>query len=464
MTAEDNFEPVAKVTTMPWPGNAEGEAKFTRPTMARFIVEDGDLPEIKEKASEALEAAGFPKTDRGKAEAICAFARRAMNYVSDAPMRESVYRPRYLLCVKGAKLCVKIGDCSNMNCALGALMRAAGLDVKVQGIEYGGGAQDHVNIVVYLADERKWAEADATTSAPVGSSSPGRKILYDPHDPKVTGAGVAGGVFIGAGRPMQALSMAQVLFGRDVQPVGRIGAGLVTPGDILAYRGAWNQYVLDTVGVSSSCAQAYLSLAAQKQASDPTTAATLRGIGTAMQTASDKLLADWNVWAGVSSSTIVLQGAAILQQQQGAVLEAGTVRDSVTKGTLTCTPTYVNSAGQTVTWAPGVDPSLQVQIISRIEGLGILASGLLQILVESSAVSLEAVGSAGQWAAQHVASTGSWLLSPWTWAIAGTLVFGTIGVVVWKSGDVARLVSAGYGHAMEHPKLRRRRRRRKMAA
>jgi len=212
-----NFEPVAKVTTVPWPGNAEGEAVYTRPTMAKFIVEDGDLPEMKEKASEALEAAGFPKTDRGKVEAILAFARSAMSYVPDSPMRQTCYRPRYMVCAQGAKLCVRIGNCVNMNCALGALLRAAGFDVKVQGIEYGGGAQDHVNILVRLPDEGgKWYEADATTGAAVGYVSPGKKHVYDPLNPAIAGAGAAGAAFIGAGKAMQTVSMNDALFGRAV--------------------------------------------------------------------------------------------------------------------------------------------------------------------------------------------------------------------------------------------------------
>lgn len=201
---EAQFTPQTDLNVQPWPGNDEGEAVFTRPTMARFILEDGDLPEIKEKASLALEAAGFPKTDRGKAEAISAFARSAMSYVNDPPMRQSCYRPRYMLCAKGASVCVKLGNCVNMNCALGALLRSAGFDVKVQGIHYGPGIQDHVNVVALLRDEgNKWVECDATTTKPVGYVSSGTKVLCDPLDPKVTGFGVAGGKFVErAGRGM----------------------------------------------------------------------------------------------------------------------------------------------------------------------------------------------------------------------------------------------------------------------
>jgi len=443
-----NFEPVAKVTTVPWPGNAEGEAVYTRPTMAKFIVEDGDLPEMKEKASEALEAAGFPKTDRGKVEAILAFARNVMSYVPDSPMRQTCYRPRYMVCAQGAKLCVRIGNCVNMNCALGALLRAAGFDVKVQGIEYGGGAQDHVNILVKLPDERNlWAEADATTNAPVGYVSLGRKLVYDPLNPAVTGAGVAGGAFIGAGRPMEAITTREALFGRS------IGAGLVTPGDILAYRAAWDQYVTDTCRVAIDCGTVF-----QNQAGS----ATLNALGTQYIADGNNLLAKWNKWSTLSSSSLVLQGATVLQDFQQTVLECGAERATLIAGPVPCSLSYVNPQGVVVAAAPGADPSLQVQIIARIEGLGLLASGILQILVQGAGDVLVAAGSATQYAAKLAGSTASWILSPWTWAIAGTLLVGTVVVVVYNADKVAKIASSVAPFAAEPRKLRRRRKRRKI--
>ena len=176
-------------------------------------------------------------------EAILAFARSAMNYTPDPAMRQTCYRPRYMLCAQGAKLCVKIGNCVNMNCALGALLRAAGFDVKVQGIEYGGGAQDHVNILVKLVDERsKWAEADATTNAPVGNVSPGRKLVYDPLNPAVTGAGVAGGAFIGAGRPMEIVTTHEAIFGRQIG-AGINAVGAHTVHEVVDLANAWDYFV-----------------------------------------------------------------------------------------------------------------------------------------------------------------------------------------------------------------------------
>lgn len=229
-TAEPNFDPVADVDRHPWPGNTKGTHTMTYPTMCRFIVEDGDLPEIKEIASAALEAAGWPVTDRGRTEALTAHVRKVCKYIPDPPFRETVYRPRYLLCVKGAKLCVRIGDCSNMNCALGALCRAAGMDVKVQGIDYGSSGLHHVNLVVRLADEGgRWAEADATTDKPVGNVSPGKKSLFDPHDPSMwpganRGSFIgAAGAFVGAGEArMQAIDPALQL----------VGAGAVWASDV----------------------------------------------------------------------------------------------------------------------------------------------------------------------------------------------------------------------------------------
>ena len=485
MTASDpNFEPVARVTTVPWPGNAEGEAVYTRPTMAKFIVEDGDLPEMKEKASEALEAAGFPKTDRGKVEAILAFARNVMSYVPDSPMRQTCYRPRYMVCAQGAKLCVRIGNCVNMNCALGALLRAAGFDVKVQGIEYGGGAQDHVNILVRLPDEGgKWYEADATTNAAVGYVSPGKKHVYDPLNPAIAGAGAAG-AFIGAGKAMQTVSMNDALFGRAV------GAGVTTPTDVLSYRALWNDYVLQTVcallvqnwactqlaagqglttidltspllkfpGSPNVCVDSWGQGIQGAQIFDtsifaiqPPLPAQLTAYGQASQTRALAILTEWNIYAGWTDSQIVEQAGAILQSYQDTVRQVGTVeRPSLVKA----------SAGLAAAIAQGPSYDAQAQLIANIEGASILAHGVMKIAQIGADGAIEGFAALGQ--------KTSWILSPWTWGIAASLLVGTVVVVAYNSDKVARLVSAGYGHAAEatkHPtrrKLRRSRRRRKM--
>jgi hypothetical protein len=216
-----------------------------------------------------------------------------------------------------------------------------------------------------------------------------------------------------------------------------MGLGVVTPGDVIAYRTAWNRYVMDTVASANSCASAYQAVAAKQ--TDASTKALLTSIGQATQKDSDALLAQWNVYAGKSDAFIVLEASNILQSYQETVMSAGRTRENITTGSLMCALTYQPTSGKcsdgdppsgTVCQAaPGVDPNVQAQIISRIEGLGILASGVLQILVDTAGNSLAAVGSATQWTAQQVGGITKALSTPWPWI---ALAAGAGAFVVWE--------------------------------
>ena len=90
-----------------------------------------------------------------------------------------------------------------------------------------------------LPDEQKlWAEVDATTN-PVGYVSSGRrKTRFDPLNPKFDCRRGEQRCRMWGGQTTQdghVLTTREALFGRS------IGAGLVTPGDILAYRAASDQ-------------------------------------------------------------------------------------------------------------------------------------------------------------------------------------------------------------------------------
>lgn len=219
-----------------------------------------------------------------------------------------------------------------------------------------------------------------------------------------------------------------------------IGAAIVTPTDILAYRQMWDEYVLDTVRVMYSCAGAYQSLSVNPSTS-PVDAATMQALATQLNAGGVALYAQWNVFANTSSATIVLEGATILQSFQTTVQAAGAQRQTIAQGQ--CSLSYATEpAGQLVSASPPPDPATQVTVIQHIEGLGILAAGLLEILGETTGYGLQTIGSAAQVAAQLAHGTASWILSPWTWGIAATLLVGTVAVVVYNADKVARLATA----------------------
>ena len=210
------------------------------------------------------------------------------------------------------------------------------------------------------------------------------------------------------------------------------GLGIVTPDDVLSYRTTWNQYVLDTIGSADACASAYSALSAQQM--DASTKALLSGLSDAIQKQADALNALWNIYANKSASFIVLQGASMLQSFQDTVLSAGQVRENITTGTLSCSLSYVNSQGQFVQATPAANPSVQAQVISRIEGLGILAQGVLQILVEGTGNALVAAGDAAQELAKEAGKVVSTFTTPWpsiaiTAAAAGYVIY-----EVWPKG------------------------------
>jgi hypothetical protein len=440
------------VVATPWPGNSKGISELTIPTMCKFIVRGGDHPKVRRVMSHILKDAGFPKTAFEKASVIRQHVRGAIGYIEDQELREFVQAPWVTLCQDGDdKSCSPTGDCDCIASAVGALLRAAGLKVRVLHIKYYGGAQDHISIAVET--ERGWLEADATIDSDLKPITKAAKVtMIDPFDPKYVPAGEGAGLFIGVGRHAEPRW--------DYVPsMERVGAGLVTPGDILAYRAAWNEYVLDTVRAGLECGAAYQGVAAEKQATDPTTAATLAGIGTATTNAANSLLSQWNVFANTSDSTIVLQGATILQSFQATVLAAGANRASMTTGTLKCQLNYVNDQGVVVDCVPGVDPSVQAQIIARIEGLGILASGILQILVTAAGDALVTVGSASTWLAEHGKNLVAFTLSPWVWGGIVVSVVGLGALLIYNADKVGKAVaSVSPLHAGEKKRKKRRNR------
>jgi hypothetical protein len=216
--------------------------------------------------------------------------------------------------------------------------------------------------------------------------------------------------------------------------VRRSGFGVVLPSDILAYRAMWDQYVLDTVRVCYDCSQAFANVAAQQP--DAATQQQLQQLSTLYKQDGDNILAAWNVWANVSDATIVLQGADVLQQEQQVVITAGHQRELLTTSTITCALTYHDAAGNVVNAIPGADPNMQAQLIARIEGLGILGSGILQVFVESTAAGLKTVGSAAQWLAQQGKQLVETTTSSLPWIIAGIAVIGAAGVALIYAPEI----------------------------
>lgn len=214
----------------------------------------------------------------------------------------------------------------------------------------------------------------------------------------------------------------------EIQLRGRrvtIGLGITTPVDVLSYRALWNHYVLETVcalyaqswifrqmaqsptqaapssiDTSSSgvpCASSFAPNMAGPLV-DPSTiplsktnnpASLLQSYAAATQSSGDLLLADWNHFQNLSDAQIVLQAGSILTTYQSVVIQCGQV----------IRPTIaINSPGIAAALSQGADRNAQAQLIAGIEGAGILAGGILQIIGTGAAGVIETYETVGNYA------------------------------------------------------------------
>lgn len=221
-----------------------------------------------------------------------------------------------------------------------------------------------------------------------------------------------------------------------------IGAGDTTPGDVLAYRAMWNDYVL---AIACGLAIQGWALTQAAAGSTPTAvpAATLTSVcpnsstwvpanvnpldlsGLAQQppsqqlltalaqvadNASDALLTQWNNYSGLTDLYITQNAASIVQGLQDTVLQAGQnyqpMLATVSPALAAALPT-------------GPDLSVQKQLIARLEGAGIVARGQIEAIKIGVGGAIEAVADIGKVA-----------ISPWLWISAAVLAASAATVAV----------------------------------
>jgi len=483
-----------KVVVKPHPGGVAGAMMSLDEVASRMWAIRND-PRLRGWALRELGKAGNPTGARDKMQAIMEAFKKKVPYVSDPVQTEFVASPIQLLCLDDHGLCIPGADCDEFTVGIGGAGLSIGIPMQVVGASYKEPIDQPTHVYGRFQDDNgEWVPFDGTTNYSVGNvHEPARTWIVDPNKGVGT-AGLPGGDFVGVGRaPISQAPVRQTVHstlgprgvpstqpytrhplsdcarvaiagptpqslyeyyedplpgghGLVMAPGGRaaavsewgglsrngqsIGLGIVTPGDVLSYRAAWNKYVLDTIGVCQSCSGEFTTMSTTE--ADASTKAWLIAYAATLQSQADSLNKMWNLYANTESSFIVLEGRGILQSFQETVLAAGQVRTNITSGPLPCGLSYVNPNGILVQAIPSVDPSVQAQIIARIEGLGILASGVLQILVESGSNGLQAAGSATQWAAKQVSNVTAALSTPGPW-IAITAVAGAVIVYeLWR--------------------------------
>lgn len=433
----------AAVQVEPFKAGSAGITEQSLPFVLSCIREGKHDEILMAWADAQLRKAGI--TGRGpgdldfiKRAAVLLDAVRAQtSYAPDPAGSEMIKKPHLLLCLKDR--CIPVGDCDDLTGTLGAAMSSVGIPTYAVHQKFGGGAQEHILLGVIDEGGRKWYVDPSTNDPPYQGSRARSENWLSPMDVPSKSTGLTGPEFVTLGAPGIAAPasmdpiFAQCGIGRapsgGSRPVGLGIAGIVTPGDVLAYRTMWDQYVLDSVRSGLSCALSMNATAANQQ--DPQTKSNLQGQALAIQTQANDVLSEWNLYAGANynDAFFVMEGAQILQTFQQTVLDAGQLRQNITTGPLTCQLIYpVN--GQRVQAVGGPDPSLQAQIIARIEGLGILGQGVLQILLGTTSNGLQAAGSAAQWLGKQAKKAVEAAFSPWPWIIA-TVLGGTAVAIIY---------------------------------
>lgn len=156
------------------------------------------------------------------------------------------------------------------------------------------------------------------------------------------------------------------------------GEGVVTPSDVLAYRKIWDDYVMGTARAAIACAAAWRAYAAHEAPSTPPAVAqfatapdaTTLGLWASHQdNIAEAITTAWNAHAGKQDFEVVMLASSILADFQNVVLRVG--RDYQPQIAQDCPALTLPSP-----------PSIEVQkaVVGRLEGLGILAHGALQIL------------------------------------------------------------------------------------
>jgi hypothetical protein len=238
------------------------------------------------------------------------------------------------------------------------------------------------------------------------------------------------------------VSYGRAIYGRS------IGAGDTTPGDVLAYRAMWNDYVVDIAcglsiqgwalaqaaagtvpGPLDSAHLASLNICPNSStwvpngvvpidlsglAQQPPSASLLTSLSQIANDSSAALLDQWNNFAGLPDVQVTQQAASILEAYQDTVLQAG---QQYQPSLATVSPALAAAL------PTGPDKSLQKQLIARIEGAGILARGTLKVIGIGIGGAVESIGNA-------VTEAGKVAISPWLWVSAAVLAASAATVAV----------------------------------
>jgi len=181
-----------------------------------------------------------------------------------------------------------------------------------------------------------------------------------------------------------------------------------TPGDVLAYRTLWDDYVMGSIRGLNQCGDVLLKVA--ENPPQGYSADTIKNMGDTYHDLGSKYLASWNQFAGMSDTDILFSASTILGAFQSVVTDLGKLREN---------PNFATYCVSSMPNPPTVDA--QKAVVAQLEGAGVIASGVLGIFSQSVTQGLQDVAKG---AGTVVSSTAKGLFAglgiPWyAWAGIG---------------------------------------------
>lgn len=201
--------------------------------MASFIRDGSTNPAMRQFAEMVVRQAGVDPsshlTNTRAAQIFLAYVKKNVRYRPDPNNVELVQDPKITLCVPGAAMCIPVEDCDGMCVALGSLMGAYGIPVKIMKQSFGDNVEEEHVLVIFETDDHRWLAADPTAPEDVGvgfRASAQKEEIIDPLDPLGSGTQASEFVSIGKARKFE-LKLEGVRLPRQVllKRVAKIGAG-----------------------------------------------------------------------------------------------------------------------------------------------------------------------------------------------------------------------------------------------
>ena len=221
-----------KVTRQEFPVGVAG-VRLSLTEIARRIREGGKSPSVRAFGEFVVKNAGYSSSTTLDAmqygEVFLNYIHQNVRYTPDPVMTEFNQIAEVTLCTPGAPMCIPCGDCDDLLVALGSLLMASGVPVRIVKQTFGAADQEHV-LVQFQTENGDWIYADPSVKdQSLGWHAPAsEEVMIDPLDSAAIGmvAGTPEAEFIGIGNPRYGAAM--VLADRRRRNLGAPAATTVT--------------------------------------------------------------------------------------------------------------------------------------------------------------------------------------------------------------------------------------------